>query len=271
MLTAKSMYLGDIVAAAECNYQSYDQLGLKCPFCGSAVFLRAGHTRNTKGQETLVGAYFAHFASGQNENWDCEARSRTKAGLEQIEILKAQARGQRLGVYNDRLWELFTASRNVKKGNIAEITKEFGDRWCDDTAKLVRLALRENLDSHYRLIADMTALSKQDAAKQNLALIMSPQDAAAKVGEQAKYFSECDRRFHIQVCCEILEFLSTPSGSFALNRLFKATLQFILGATKQPTGVIKSYPASEYARMIAAMVAGTRWTMALNNSPVSIC
>jgi hypothetical protein len=116
----------------------------------------------------------------------------------------------------------------------------------------------------------MTTLSKQDAAKQNLAFIMSPQDAATKVGEQAKYFGECDRRFHVQVCCEILEFLSTPSGGFALNRLFKATLQFISGATKQPTGVIKSYPAPEYARMIAAMVAGTRWTKELSTVALSL-
>ncbi len=116
----------------------------------------------------------------------------------------------------------------------------------------------------------MTALSKQDATKQNLVLIRSPQDATTKVREQAKYFGECDRRFHVQVCCEILEFLSTPSGGFALSRLFKATLQFISGVTKKPTGVIKSYPNSEYARMIAAMVAGTRWTKELSTVALSL-
>jgi len=69
MKYAKSMYFGgDIVFADECNYQSAQKLGLKCPFCDSAVFLRSESVRNVKGKLQLISPYFAHYSSGYLNN-----------------------------------------------------------------------------------------------------------------------------------------------------------------------------------------------------------
>ncbi|MDJ0689039.1 MAG: hypothetical protein QNJ41_11055 [Xenococcaceae cyanobacterium MO_188.B32] len=50
MRLARSMYLGGtIVSATECDFEDYKRLGLTCPICRQAVYLRSGSIR----QQTL--------------------------------------------------------------------------------------------------------------------------------------------------------------------------------------------------------------------------
>lgn len=47
MKYAISMYLaGTIVKSQDCDYESYRDLGLKCPYCSESVFLRRGTLRD---------------------------------------------------------------------------------------------------------------------------------------------------------------------------------------------------------------------------------
>ena len=86
MKAAKSMYFGgDIVSAEECDYNSYERLGLKCPFCDHPVFLRAGSSRKNKGVEQTVVTCFAHFKGTSVFELNCEVRFKTTVGREKIE------------------------------------------------------------------------------------------------------------------------------------------------------------------------------------------
>ena len=96
MLKAKSMYFGgEIINASECDYATSRNLGLICPFCNSAVFIRSESVRQRNGKIQLVRPYFAHYPGGSETNWDCDKRLHTNQGREQIEKLKIQARDQR--------------------------------------------------------------------------------------------------------------------------------------------------------------------------------
>lgn len=110
MKDAKSMYLGgDIVEAVSCNFESSRQLGLVCPFCREAVYLRGQTEREVNGRKQIVSPAFCHY-SRKLDDLDCERRSITLEGREQIDRIKAEKRGQRLKLYNDRLWEMISSS-----------------------------------------------------------------------------------------------------------------------------------------------------------------
>lgn len=129
MKDAKSMYRGgDIVEARHCDFDSSRLLGLVCPFCNEAVYLRAGTSRIGKNKMVLVNPAFCHYP-GSAEDLDCERRSISGEGREEIERIKAEKRGQRLELYNKHLWDMI-ASKNlvcILPGRIeSDLVKLFG-------------------------------------------------------------------------------------------------------------------------------------------------
>jgi hypothetical protein len=261
VIEAKSMYFGgEIVAASECDYESYARLGLKCPFCDSAVFVRSSSFRKIKGVEKPIGAYFAHFPSGYTDNWDCEARSRSKAGREHIERIKILARGQRLKVYNSKLWQLISADRNIKQQRITSIRKVIGERWIDSFCKLVRREIFQNLEDLYVTI-DLS-IGWIDSMKPDFlthAAGLSAADSQREYEVQTQYFAECDRRMHRAICYEVIEFLGTNSGGWALNKLVTIAAE-IQGMTQKITPAeVREGKPSTFALTIAAFLVGTHW------------
>jgi hypothetical protein len=272
MFYALSIYLLDIVAAADCDYRSYSYLGLSCPFCNSAVFLHGASSRTSNGKEIPVRAYFAHAViDRQLENpkelaksLSCEARSHSREGLDFVDRMRSEAKGQRLSIFCDFLWEMFADSRKISKEAINQITDDFGDRWCKENTKLVRSTIKKELSGLYRLIQETTAPHQQTTAAVAFELIMDAKEAKKQAQQQAVYFAECDRIHHIQICREIVEFLGMASGNYALEKILKSTLQFIATTTKQqPAAIKKGFKPSEFASMVVAMIAGTHWIEAI--------
>jgi hypothetical protein len=264
MLEAKSMYLGvDIVSAPECDYQSYARLGLKCPFCDSAVFIRSASVRKIKGVEKPVGAYFAHFPSGYTDNWDCEARSQTKAGREEIERIKIEARGQRLKVYNAKLWQLIATDRNISRQFVAAVRKRTGSRWIDQWTKLVRREITQNLGDLYQTI-DVAIGTLDKLTPALYANMLNKTDATAECQVQLDYFSDCDLRLHRAICYEVIEFLATNSGGWALNKLVVVSCS-IMNMAVTTAGVSSALGAEQTTPYLSAMtitnfLVGTHWS-----------
>lgn len=171
MKDAKSIYLGgDIVAAEDCDYESYRSLGLTCPFCNEAVFLRTAFFRKGVEKDTEVNPHFVHFPSSLAKNGaDCERRSLSKEGRAEIERIKVEARNQRLKLYNDRLWDMFSIGMGKHEVDLvqdrrsfshsltykeiehissinAKIYKIFSKKWADNGCRKAHQELRENLD-----------------------------------------------------------------------------------------------------------------------------
>lgn len=262
MIEAKSIYLGgDIVSAAECDYSSYERLGLKCPFCDSAVFLRSASVRKIKGVERPIGAYFAHFPSGYTDNFDCEARSNSKAGRDRIEQIKIEARNQRLKTYNAKLWALISTDRNISRQLIAKVRKHMDGHYLDRVTKLVRREITRNLEDLYVSIdLAMLEIDRMRPESLNEIFVLSKSESKIEYDTQQTYFCDCDRRLHQAICYEVIEFLATNSGGWALNKLVTIACQIQGKNGGVPVAQVRETPPYTIALTIAYFLVGTHWT-----------
>lgn len=220
MLQAKSMYFGgDIVSAKECNYNSYAELGLKCPFCNSAVFLRTASHRVINSVEKPISAYFAHYPSGSDDNWDCEARAKTIGGDREIGQIKIEAKKQRLKIYNAKLWEILAVNIGISRQHMQIIRKQVGDRKIEKVTKAIQIEIAKSLD---KLCHEMDEMSQWISSRDPRYLKMISKlehDVQAVFLQNSEYLSQCNQRLHTAICREVLEFLGTNSGKWALSKL----------------------------------------------------
>lgn len=106
-LASSIRFGGQLVDAADCDYQDYKALQLLCPACKQPVFLQGDSLRNLKDKTISIPAHFKHFPFVDPALVaDCEARV---AKYDQKEITKraAIARNQRLKVFQKYFWQLF--------------------------------------------------------------------------------------------------------------------------------------------------------------------
>jgi len=104
MRYALSIYwAGAVVDAEKCDYDSSKELGLHCPFCREAVFLRVGHQRQVKGETLNISPSFIHYA---NLGLDCELRSSRPDGQAYINSLQIQSHNQRLLLFNKHFLDI---------------------------------------------------------------------------------------------------------------------------------------------------------------------
>lgn len=267
MLEAKSIYLGgDIVSAQECNYESYLKLGLKCPFCNSAVFLRAASNRAIKGVQKPITAYFAHFPSGTNDDWDCIARAKSIAGRQEIEEIKIEAKKQRLKIYNNKLWELMTTDLQLTSQKMKEIRKLIGEREIENKTKVVRKEIVNNLNKLCLAIDRIsTSLSNKDAGFIK-AMSQSPEDAKEMISMSSEYLGQCDRRLHTAICCEVLQFLSTKSGNWVLNKLVALAINACRVELQRPDNKlmpVDGLGSYQFAMIVTYSLVKTHWAEAI--------
>ena len=109
-------------------------LGLKCPYCQEPVFWRSGSEYRRRGTPVLRSASFCHH-KGTGE--ECEAKSITKGGQDELKALQRKARGQRLSLFNQEFSGLVygavssfktvnAVKKQIKKLDM-EIYRRYGD------------------------------------------------------------------------------------------------------------------------------------------------
>lgn len=239
------MYFGgEIINASDCNYTSTRELGIVCPFCSSAVFLRSHSTREVKGKTQLIRPYFAHYPTGNADDFDCEKRSHTKQGKERIEQIKIQARNQRLKLYNAHLWDMVAESHSISYQQLNKVRKVFGERWLESNSVLLRHEWRLCLSSVYTYI---------DEAIRDIS-------ASAFVSND-HYLMQCDIRLHQVICNEVADFLSTNSAGFVFHKLFKQLLymEVIAGEEHLTIKDWKNIKPITHICSMAIAIATTRW------------
>jgi hypothetical protein len=266
VLFAQSLYLGgEIIEPDECDYDSYAYLGLNCPFCRTAVFLVKPHSRNLGTKTALIPGHFSHFAGGG----ECESKSTTAKGKQELERVASLAKNQRLKVYQRRLWLLIKNDRNVSRSDLAAIRKKFGDNWCRNMVKLIQLEIRANSDILQEKIIDLADPSQKKSAQALLtesAKIFDNQELDSQssrdaIENQARYLADCDLRIHCKICGEILSFVGVESGSEALNRLLEIALQYLWAATSEQMSIneMKGFDSIIYTNWITGLISGTQW------------
>lgn len=261
MQYAKSMYLaGELVQAEDCDFESSKQLGLTCPFCSQAVFLRAGHIRVTQGKEILVSAAFAHYHTGVDD-FDCEKRSLSLEGREFLRLKAIEARNQRLELYNRHLWEMISRDRNIKRSRYLSVRKAIGESELTLRARQVRGWLSENQPRAYEMLEKVfNDFSEGSTLNIEKPLLMSEEDYQEELRNHREYLSACDKKLDLTVSQEVLDFLCTRTGGYALEKLVAVGFW---------TGMItaKLAPTEMSTEMlfvaVLGLVAGTRWTRIL--------
>jgi hypothetical protein len=255
MFEAKSMYFGgEIINASDCNYTSTRELGIVCPFCSSAVFLRSHSTREVKGKIQLVRPYFAHYPTGNGDEFDCEKRSHTKQGKERIEQVKIQARNQRLKLYNAHLWDMIAESHEITHQQLNKARSTFGERWLESNSVLVRHEWRDSLSGIYALVD--TAIKY---------LCNQANDVSNLAGKE-HYLLQCDIDFHQIVCNEVSDFLATNSAGFVFLKLFKYCLyrSLLVGQNSFSVSDWKRINHVAHLSTMTMVLASTRWAEMLN-------
>lgn len=224
------MYLaGELVSASECDYSSSKELGLICPICKSAVFLRSSSMRKIKGVEKPFRAYFAHYKGAP---WDCENRVLTPQGRRYLEKLKIKAKAQRLSLYNQHLWNIIAPSLGISYRELNKARSVLGESWFIEMARTVRSCMKETLPDCMELVASAVNLK---VSKEKL--------------------SPLEGRYNKMVAEEVTEFLSTDTAGYTLIKLIKAAVYRLMMVLERTE--VEDAPAIMI--IVVSMIGKVRW------------
>jgi hypothetical protein len=104
---AAMKYGGELVAAQDCDYESYLLLGTLCPECKEPVYLKSGGDRvSVKGKPYKIGPHFSHRKGTSEEQIAaCETRVSNYTDKDRQRIA-AKAKGQRLKLLHRWFWSV---------------------------------------------------------------------------------------------------------------------------------------------------------------------
>ena len=146
------------VAAEDCDYKSAKDLGLICPFCKEAVFLRKGSCYK-RGESTVsTPVSFAHYPNSELIAQDCELRAKRKEGEDYLRHLENESRNQRLKLFNEHLWTMFANQIGVSKRDILAERKYFGKKRLSKFCRVLSASWseRETKDLNYAAVLKTT-------------------------------------------------------------------------------------------------------------------
>lgn len=234
MKCAKSMYLGgSYITAEQSNYDTCRVYGLVCPACHSAVFFRASAKRlntlrNGVKRWQYVNPCFVHYHTGI-EDVDCELRSPHSFSEEVMRLAEIEAHNQRLKLYNKHLISMFRDDHDVspslfkQKGWRSVFTKTCLERIAQKIRHIVQTdpKVKENL-LYKELLLDYTTCPESQHGEL-LGKIenyfnsdLQPHNIAKFSNMWMDYLQRHDLELHHKIAVEILEFLLTKSGGYAL-------------------------------------------------------
>jgi len=225
MRYAKSIYRGgEIIDASLCDYESSKKLGLICPFCSQAVFLRAGSYYERHGKKIVSPWSFCHYHSDDPLALECELRAKRKDGKEYIERLRIESRNQRLKLFNTRMTDILNQCWTDNYQYIKQLYKLYGKKWIE----VKTIELRHELNSNFSFyLTELEMIHKQVCKPK---LYDNPNDLGLKIWtkqeiqEQNQKLSFIDKQIHFTICTEVLEFLSTRTGGYAFLKFLSLAI-----------------------------------------------
>lgn len=219
-------YGGNLVSAEDCDYDAYKHLGLICPECKNPVFLRGEYLRVApkSGEQVLVKPSFAHFkAADPTQIIACENRV-ASYDRQELERRANKARNQRLKLLQRWFWQVFTDCNGGIKG---VIENEFNTRFVDENS----------LDAAILLLKSFTSQEISNGNYQVVEKFINESDInklkSDSTIQKVQYLTKIDRRFHAQICSEVIEFLRARSSSHLLKQALNC-VHYMVGIT--PTG-----------------------------------
>jgi hypothetical protein len=254
MLTASAMrYGGPLVDAVDCNYNSFKDLGLTCPFCKQTVFLvgstsreahdrkrKDGTTVSVKAVETIVAHFKHHKDVDSARVADCELRS-SKLTQFQRKKTYAAARNQRSRIFQRRMWQMLQSSVTYRVGDDISLAAIFAYNFGPKAPGAIRLLVSsisdafrdENLpEAKQRLSHHFEALLSESSDFRS----DMPDDLAA---DMQAWSQSVHQQLQIEICSEVIDFLATKMQSGILGNLVERGMISFLRChyIKQATGI----------------------------------
>ena len=270
MQFAKSILSGGIIIdAADGDYEICRKKSLVCVICNEPVFWRKSFTRKRGKKTSLVPAHFVHYAQDKKNPLDCENRLVSKAGRDRLEQIQIEARGQRLELFNRHIWDIFVANgcktpatmraeqRQVKemlgKDYIKAMTQLCQEYWHDNFPKI-----SESLE---QLCFEFFELPYKEALKERSHCTRLPERRKHLVKMRESLSHKSDRRLHLTICQEILNFLLTKKSQFCWLKLIACTLKSAMefyGWNSSDKTMNKAFPELMVALAIEEIIC-THW------------
>lgn len=220
---ASIRYGGQLIKAADADYNSYRHLGLICPECKNPVFVRAEHTRTaTKSGESIkVGQSFAHFkAKDPAQVLACENRV-AAYNRQDLEKKASAAKNQRLKLLHRWFWDIyyrcFEIERRILDINVGDNQRrfvEYAHRVCDEPEMQLVIAGFRNMNERER--EKMIVI---DSHIQGFATGDKERIQSNFVKERMQFLTAIDRVLQAMIVCEVIEFLSAKRQTSLLEQI----------------------------------------------------
>ena len=271
MRYAKSIYRGgEIIDASLCDYHSSQKLGLICPFCSQAVFLRVGSCYERQGKKIVSPESFCHYHNDDPSALECELRAKRKDGEEYIEKLRIESRNQRLKLFSARMTDILKQSWPANYPHIKQLNKIYGQRWLEHKMIECRKEISDNI-SFYRTEIEQLHNKIKSIDFNNLDILTIWTSEEIKQQNEAMNF--IDHQIHLTICTEVLEFLATKTGGYAFLKFLSLgiiTLSLTGGSLlfKRQVGLefvqlmaqtVKQYDTQKFLRAICLIIVATNW------------
>jgi hypothetical protein len=222
MQFAFSTVLGGMpVYATDCTYDDTIELLTTCPICSSAVHLRSAGERTDRktGKTIIVNPCFAHYKAGNANDYECSARCKSTEGQQILQRQESIFRGQRLEWYNDRLWSVVAEHENITPQLITILIRRLGIGAIRQAAR----NWRKNYKYDRPMIMEAIQTYKDSSLQEFEMSRYVPDDP--RYQSIKSYFYSVDKKLHADICLEIMDFMATSSGGYALEKFIPTSIR----------------------------------------------
>jgi hypothetical protein len=260
MQFAFSTVLGGMpVYATDCTYEDTIELLTTCPICSSAVHLRSASERTYKesGKTVISNPYFAHYKAGNATDYDCTARCKSTEGQQILRQREVIFKGQRLEWYNNRLWSVVAEHQNITPQPITILIRKIGIGAIRQTAK----RWRKNYKHNRPMIIEVIQSYKDESLREV--------EMSKHITDDSNYpparscFYTVEPKLHTDICMEIIDFIATPSGGYALEKFIPASVMLLgRGRSKlSEESIWRSFEANtqSMSTLLAFLIFSTHW------------
>ena len=259
-------YGGELVGAAEVDYDAYRHLGLICPHCSGPVFFTAAHERRLgcQGMKASIPAQFRHFkASDPVLVKICQARV-AQYNQKEVAVRATIARNQRLKIMQRWFWHILTdrapaiipylddpdvqSDRYMTQRVLVGVIREKFAQQCDKDAAWVIKTMLEPGGKGWKV-------------------------TQRRLLEDLQKLTLADIRLHLAILCEIFKFMQSRSSTHMFDQLIVASTGLTYYSVEGKKALSEGVDISDMAyRRLVGLIAVIPWADEFNKyAAVKVC
>lgn len=229
-LASSIKYGGQLIDAADVDYQAYKHLGLLCPNCKDPVFLQGASERTHKDKVLAIDPHFKHFrVKDPALVKECEARV-AKYDFKEIQRRATIARNQRLKTLQRHFWNIYWKAneysnkipsnwRNKDYENFCQLISTQSNEFMASIPGMRYLVEHFKTDYNHKENCEICITGFKNKATKELLNVQS-----AWFKKRLNFLSQVDATMQILIASEVMDFLGAKSSRALLQKIFMFTL-----------------------------------------------